>query len=167
MTDLIPGVLTQGGGVFGTFVSSFYLEFSLDGKRWYTYKELLSDAPPRAKVKDQTTQKRSNSFHSQINVSLLLLQVFLGNHDDRGVMESRLERMVSARFVRLLPHDFQNGIYLRLEIMGCDDGQQIDDNGVLLTLKKTDTFLWNIPLYLLSRLPQVNFPNPSFTSHSG
>ncbi|XP_014875306.1 SCO-spondin [Poecilia latipinna] len=93
----ITGVLTQGGGVFGTFVSSFYLEFSHDGKRWYTYKELPSDAPPRAKV-------------------------FLGNHDDRGVVESRLERIVSARFVRLLPHDFQNGIYLRLEIMGCGDG---------------------------------------------
>uniref|UniRef100_A0A087Y443 SCO-spondin n=1 Tax=Poecilia formosa TaxID=48698 RepID=A0A087Y443_POEFO len=92
----ITGVLTQGGGVFGTFVSSFYLEFSHDGKRWYTYKELPSDAPPRAKVRDQT-----------------------GNHDDRGVVESRLERIVSARFVRLLPHDFQNGIYLRLEIMGC------------------------------------------------
>lgn len=50
------------------------------------------------------------------------LQVFLGNHDDRGVAESRLDRMVSAQFVRLLPHDFQNGIYLRIEIMGCGDG---------------------------------------------
>ncbi|KAM4544149.1 SCO-spondin [Fundulus diaphanus] len=93
----ITGVLTQGGGVFGTFVSSFYLEFSHDGKRWYAYKELPSDGPPRAKV-------------------------FLGNHDDRGVMESRLDRIVSSQFVRLLPHDFQNGIYLRLEIMGCGDG---------------------------------------------
>lgn len=36
--------------------------------------------------------------------------------------ESRLDRIVSAQFVRLLPHDFQNGIYLRLEIMGCGDG---------------------------------------------
>ncbi|XP_019729253.1 SCO-spondin-like [Hippocampus comes] len=30
--------------------------------------------------------------------------------------------MVSAQFVRLLPHDFHNGIYLRLEIMGCEHG---------------------------------------------
>uniref|UniRef100_A0A665VKH1 SCO-spondin n=1 Tax=Echeneis naucrates TaxID=173247 RepID=A0A665VKH1_ECHNA len=90
----ITGVLTQGGGVFGTFVSSFYIQFSQDGKQWYTYKELVADARPRAKV-------------------------FLGNHDDGGVAESRLDRMVSAQFVRLLPHDFQNGIYLRLEIMGC------------------------------------------------
>lgn len=92
----ITSVLTQGGGVFGTFVSSFYLQFSQDSRRWYTYKELVTDARPRAKV-----------FH--------------GNHDDRGVAESRLDRMVSAQFVRLLPHDFQNGIYLRLEIMGCGD----------------------------------------------
>lgn len=45
------GVLTQGGGVFGTFVSSFYLQFSQDGRRWYTYKELVTDARPRAKVR--------------------------------------------------------------------------------------------------------------------
>lgn len=50
------------------------------------------------------------------------LQVFHGNHDDRGVAETRLDRMVLVQFVRLLPHDFQNGIYLRLEIMGCGDG---------------------------------------------
>uniref|UniRef100_A0A3Q3F4P0 SCO-spondin n=1 Tax=Labrus bergylta TaxID=56723 RepID=A0A3Q3F4P0_9LABR len=93
----ITGVLTQGGGVFGTFVSSFYLQFSSNGRQWYTYKELVTDARPRAKV-------------------------FNGNHDDRGVAEIRLDRMVTAQFVRLLPHDFQNGIYLRLEIMGCGDG---------------------------------------------
>ncbi|KAF3703311.1 SCO-spondin Precursor [Channa argus] len=92
----ITGLLTQGGGVFSTFVTSFYIQFSQDGRQWYTYKELVTDALPRAKV-------------------------FLGNHDDRGIAESRLDRMVSAQFVRLLPHDFHNGIYLRLEIMGCDD----------------------------------------------
>lgn len=52
------------------------------------------------------------------------LQIFQGNQDDRGVAESRLDRMVSAQFVRLLPHDFNNGIYLRVEIMGCGDGKQ-------------------------------------------
>nr|XP_043901345.1 SCO-spondin [Solea senegalensis] len=93
----ITGLLTQGGGVFATFVSSFYLQFSQDSRHWYTYKEFVTDARPRAKV-------------------------FLANRDDRGVAEIRLDRMVSARFVRLLPHDFQNGIYLRLEIMGCGDG---------------------------------------------
>nr|XP_054607227.1 SCO-spondin-like [Nothobranchius furzeri] len=93
----ITGVLTQGGGMFGTFVSSFYLQFSQDGERWSSYKELVSDALPRTKV-------------------------FQGNHDDGGVAESRLNRMVLAQFVRLLPHDFQNGIYLRLEVMGCGYG---------------------------------------------
>uniref|UniRef100_A0A8D2ZR28 SCO-spondin n=1 Tax=Scophthalmus maximus TaxID=52904 RepID=A0A8D2ZR28_SCOMX len=39
----ITGVLTQGGGVFGTFVSSFYIQFSQDGRQWHTYKELITD----------------------------------------------------------------------------------------------------------------------------
>lgn len=59
---LILGVLTQGGGVFGTFVSSFYLEFSHDGKRWYTYQEVPSNAPPRAKVKEQATSSFNTTF---------------------------------------------------------------------------------------------------------
>ncbi|ROI48994.1 SCO-spondin [Anabarilius grahami] len=92
----ITGLLTQGGGVFDTFVSSFYLQFSSDGRQWYTYKEMITDARPKAKV-------------------------FQGNSDDRGVALARLDRMVSARFVRILPHDFQNGIYLRVELMGCAD----------------------------------------------
>ncbi|KAI5606502.1 SCO-spondin, partial [Silurus asotus] len=95
----ITGLLTQGGGHFDTFVSSFYLQFSTNGNQWFTYKELITDARPKAKV-------------------------FLGNHDDRGVMENRLDRMVLARFVRVLPHDFQNSIYLRVELMGCGDGTQ-------------------------------------------
>uniref|UniRef100_A0AAY5L1M4 SCO-spondin n=1 Tax=Esox lucius TaxID=8010 RepID=A0AAY5L1M4_ESOLU len=43
-------VLTQGGGAFDTFVSSFFLQFSNDGKQWDTYQELITDARPRAKV---------------------------------------------------------------------------------------------------------------------
>ncbi|XP_072306545.1 SCO-spondin [Eucyclogobius newberryi] len=95
----ITGVLTQGGAVYGTYVSSFYLQFSPDGQTWNTYKEIVSDARPKVKV-------------------------FIGNLDDRGLAETRLNRMVSAQYVRLLPHDFQHGIYLRLELMGCADGNQ-------------------------------------------
>ncbi|XP_062336365.1 SCO-spondin [Osmerus eperlanus] len=57
----------------------------------------------------------------EVRVFFCCLEVFLGNHDDHGVVEVRLDRMVAARFVRVLPHDFQNGIYLRLELMGCGD----------------------------------------------
>uniref|UniRef100_A0A3P8Z7L8 SCO-spondin n=1 Tax=Esox lucius TaxID=8010 RepID=A0A3P8Z7L8_ESOLU len=93
----ISGVLTQGGGAFDTFVSSFFLQFSNDGKQWDTYQELITDARPRAKV-------------------------FLGNSDDQSVSYSRLDRVVSAQFVRVLPHNFKNSIFLRLELMGCADG---------------------------------------------
>lgn len=44
------GLLTQGGGQFDTFVSSFYLQFSPNGSQWFTYKELITDARPKAKV---------------------------------------------------------------------------------------------------------------------
>lgn len=118
------GVLSQGGGMFGTFVTSFYLQFSQDGSQWYTYKEFVPGARPRAKVPTANHSKQlSHPFLDlQSDVLFNSLQVFLGNHDDEGVTESRLDRIVSAQFVRLLPHDFQNGIYLRLEIMGCGDG---------------------------------------------
>uniref|UniRef100_A0A8C4ZJ04 SCO-spondin n=1 Tax=Gadus morhua TaxID=8049 RepID=A0A8C4ZJ04_GADMO len=96
----ITGVLTQGGGVFDTYVSSFYLQFSVSGGQWYTYSDLTTDARPRAKV-------------------------FRGNQDDRAVAEVRLDRMVSARLVRLLPQDFRNAVYLRLEVMGCGEGEPL------------------------------------------
>lgn len=46
----VVGILIQGGGRFDTFVSSFYLQFSTDGNQWFTYKELITDARPKAKV---------------------------------------------------------------------------------------------------------------------
>lgn len=111
--------------MFGTFVSSFYLQFSRDGSRWYTYRELVTDARPRAKVRllsEDVQLEGKLSIAECLQLFILILQVFHGNQDDRGVAESRLGRMVSAQFVRLLPHDFHNGIYVRLEIMGCEGG---------------------------------------------
>ncbi|KAJ8374864.1 hypothetical protein SKAU_G00054440 [Synaphobranchus kaupii] len=95
----ITGMITQGGGVFDAFVSSFYLQFSNDGRHWYTYQEMFADARPRARV-------------------------FLGNRDASSTAQARLDRMVSARYVRILPHDFRNGIYLRVELLGCGEGPQ-------------------------------------------
>lgn len=50
------------------------------------------------------------------------VQVFLGNRDDSSKARVQLDRMVSSRFVRVLPHDFQSGIYLRVELLGCATG---------------------------------------------
>ncbi|MBN3303033.1 SSPO protein, partial [Amia calva] len=93
----ITGIITQGGGASDTFVSSFYLQFSNDGQRWVTYQDLQPNQPPRAKV-------------------------FQGNVDDRGAAERRLGRMVSARLVRVVPHDFHHAVHLRLELLGCAGG---------------------------------------------
>ncbi|ETE60115.1 hypothetical protein L345_14147, partial [Ophiophagus hannah] len=46
-------------------------------------------------------------------------------HDYQEVSRSARpepKRMVHARHVRLLPHDFHNGIFLRLELLGCGKG---------------------------------------------
>lgn len=69
------GVLTQGGGVFGTFVSSFYLQFSQDGKQWYTYKELVTDARPRAKVRHQIKSMQLYIIYIQCHLPLLFLDL--------------------------------------------------------------------------------------------
>ncbi|XP_058038766.1 SCO-spondin-like [Ahaetulla prasina] len=46
-------------------------------------------------------------------------ELFQGNSDDSTPVARTFQRMVHARHVRLLPHDFHNGIFLRLELLGC------------------------------------------------
>ncbi len=66
----VAGVLTQGGGVFDTFVSSFYLQFSSDGRQWFTYKELITDARPKAKVThDHSTSTTDTSIHVPLHAA--------------------------------------------------------------------------------------------------
>ncbi|KAL7977860.1 hypothetical protein Chor_010812 [Crotalus horridus] len=74
----LQGVVIQGAGSSDAYVTSFFLQFSLDGERWHDYQE----------VSARTARTES-------------------------------KRMVPARHVRLLPHDFHNGIFLRLELLGC------------------------------------------------
>ncbi|XP_053571495.1 SCO-spondin-like [Bombina bombina] len=49
-------------------------------------------------------------------------QIFQGNFDGSTPVAKSFERMISAQYVRLLPHDFHNGIFLRAEILGCGEG---------------------------------------------
>ncbi|XP_039610072.1 SCO-spondin [Polypterus senegalus] len=93
----VTGVIVQGPGASDSYVSSFYLQLSLDGHRWFTFQELLTDGRPHDKL-------------------------FLGNTNDSGVTISHLHLMVTARFVRIVPHNFYNGIYLRTELLGCGEG---------------------------------------------
>ncbi|XP_060104212.1 SCO-spondin-like [Heteronotia binoei] len=45
--------------------------------------------------------------------------LFQGNFDDSTPAVRTFQHMVHAQHVRLLPHDFHNGIFLRMELLGC------------------------------------------------
>ncbi|XP_050798803.1 SCO-spondin-like [Gopherus flavomarginatus] len=91
----LTGVVVQGAGSSDAFVTSFLLQFSMDGLRWHAYREVSADAQPEPKL-------------------------FLGNADDSTPVVRTFQRMVRARHVRILPHDFHNGIFLRAELLGCE-----------------------------------------------
>ncbi|XP_066483571.1 SCO-spondin-like [Tiliqua scincoides] len=80
----LTGVVVQGAGSSDAYVTSFFLQFSLDGMRWHDYHDL-----------------------------------FQGNSDDSTPVARTFQRMVRAQHVRILPHDFHHGIFLRVELLGC------------------------------------------------
>ncbi|XP_063003641.1 SCO-spondin-like [Elgaria multicarinata webbii] len=80
----LTGVVVQGAGSSDAYVTSFFLQFSLDGVAWHDYREL-----------------------------------FQGNSDDSAPVVRTFQRMVHAQHVRILPRDFHNGIFLRVEMLGC------------------------------------------------
>ncbi|XP_015268441.1 PREDICTED: SCO-spondin [Gekko japonicus] len=45
--------------------------------------------------------------------------LFQGNSDDSTPVVRTFQHVVLARHVRILPHDFHNGIFLRMELLGC------------------------------------------------
>ncbi|CAM2104988.1 unnamed protein product [Caretta caretta] len=93
----LTGVVVQGAGSSDAYVTSFLLQFSMDGLRWHEYREVSADAQPEPKL-------------------------FLGNADDSTPVVRTFQRMVRARHVRILPHDFHHGIFLRAELLGCERG---------------------------------------------
>ncbi|XP_075444784.1 SCO-spondin-like [Ascaphus truei] len=48
-------------------------------------------------------------------------EIFQGNFDDSTPVARSFERMISAQYLRLLPQDFHNGIFLRAEVLGCGE----------------------------------------------
>nr|XP_014342845.1 PREDICTED: SCO-spondin [Latimeria chalumnae] len=69
-------------------------------------------------------------------------QLFQGNVDDSSPAVEKFDRMITARYVRVLPHDFSNGIYLRTELLGCGEGQNLPQK----ELKHTSQHLHSLPL---------------------
>ncbi|XP_066300010.1 uncharacterized protein [Branchiostoma lanceolatum] len=89
---VLAGVITQGDGKDGGYVTSFSLSFSMDGNQWLSYKH------------DDTTQ---------------LPLVFVGNKDGETPNHVYLSRAVETRYVRLHPVSWKRSGGLRLEIVGC------------------------------------------------
>ncbi|XP_077160383.1 SCO-spondin-like isoform X2 [Paroedura picta] len=91
----LTGIVVQGASSSDAYVTSFFLQFSPDGMRWHDYFEM---SPLGAAHKPK---------------------LFQGNSDDSTPVVRTFQHMMLARHVRILPHDFHNGIFLRMELLGC------------------------------------------------
>uniref|UniRef100_A0ABM5GM22 SCO-spondin n=1 Tax=Pogona vitticeps TaxID=103695 RepID=A0ABM5GM22_9SAUR len=91
----LTGVVIQGAGSSDAYVTSFFLQFSLDAGRWHDYREVSPTG------------------------GALEPKLFQGNSDDSTPAVRTFQHMVTAQRVRILPHDFHNGIFLRMELLGC------------------------------------------------
>ncbi|XP_066274996.1 lactadherin-like [Branchiostoma lanceolatum] len=94
-TELVlGGVVTQGADdeTNPGFVRTFHLSYSLSGQYWITY---------------------SNSTAPQ--------KLFVGNANGRDPVQTRLDSTVRARYIRVLPQEWENRIALRLELLHCAD----------------------------------------------
>ncbi|XP_069066851.1 SCO-spondin-like [Pleurodeles waltl] len=95
-TRNITGIILQGAGSSDAYITSFRLQFSNDGTRWHDYRDVSTGTEPQPKH-------------------------FQGNSDDSIPVVRQLERMISARQVRILPQDFHNGIFMRVDVLGCGE----------------------------------------------
>lgn len=126
------------------------------------------------------------------NVALLnvpfCLQVFHANADATEVVLNRIPQPVLARFVRIKPQTWKNGIALRFELYGCQITGKTDDaflscgvsqtfsgQGVNLLLgfqrKHTSQFvkcrnMWKVFLYLCNLIINRFVICPSINSYS-
>ncbi|XP_041252310.1 coagulation factor VIII isoform X3 [Onychostruthus taczanowskii] len=91
---IIHGIKTQGARQkFSSFyISQFVVFYSLDGRRWKTYK--------------------GNATSTQM--------LFFGNVDATGVKENRFKPPVVARYIRIHPTHYNIRATLRMELLGCD-----------------------------------------------
>ncbi|XP_069502497.1 SCO-spondin-like [Ambystoma mexicanum] len=104
----ITGIVLQGAGSSDAYVSSFRLQFSIDGERWHDYRDLSLGTEPQPKQ-------------------------FQGNSDDSIPVVRQFERMISARQVRILPQDFHNGIFMRVEVLGCGEVSTMQPGGTTVS----------------------------------
>lgn len=83
-----------------------------------------------------------HTFFSQLIVLAVYLQIFHANTDPSEVVLNRVPQPVLARFVRIRPQTWKNGIALRFELYGCQiTGVYVCDcvRGLIFPLFLSDT----------------------------
>ncbi|NXO43978.1 FA8 factor, partial [Locustella ochotensis] len=91
---IIHGIKTQGARqkFSSLYISQFVVFYSLDGRRWKTYK--------------------GNATSTQM--------LFFGNVDASGVKENHFKPPLVARYIRVHPTHYNIRATLRMELLGCD-----------------------------------------------
>lgn len=74
-----------------SWVEAFQIGYSNDGHRWNI-------------IKDKNTQSD---------------RIFLGNYDSDSVVTQYFDKMINARYLRIMPMKWHTSIGMRLEIIGC------------------------------------------------
>ncbi|XP_073920289.1 coagulation factor VIII isoform X2 [Castor canadensis] len=147
---IIHGIKTQGARqkLSSLYVSQFIIMYSLDGKKWLTY--------------------RGNSTGT--------LMVFFGNVDSSGIKHNIFNPPIIAQYIRLHPTHSSIRSTLRMELIGCDlnscsiplgmESRVISDAQITASSYFTNMFATWFPfqarLHLQGRAnawrPQVNNP---------
>ncbi|MBN3319756.1 NRP2 protein, partial [Atractosteus spatula] len=107
---VLTGIATQGAISKEThriyYVTTFKLEVSTNGEDWMIYRH-------------GKNHKASLNIMSSGGVKTPLEKVFHANTDPTEVVLNRIPQPVLARFVRIRPQTWENGIALRFELYGC------------------------------------------------
>ncbi|KAL2081363.1 hypothetical protein ACEWY4_023216 [Coilia grayii] len=90
----ITGIITQGAKSLGTkmYVTAYHLEYSKDGIMWTKYTD-----DPDIEVKE-----------------------FEGNRDNNDHKRNYIYPPIFAKFIRIVPRNWEKAIIIRLELLGCN-----------------------------------------------
>ncbi|XP_033761396.1 mucin-5AC-like [Pecten maximus] len=88
-SSLITGVTTQGRPNVPSYVTSYYVRYSLDGLNWNTYREEGAD------------------------------KLFNGNFDSVTPLTHFFSNPIRARYIRINPQSYHGKVTMRFEIHGC------------------------------------------------
>ena len=115
-------VATQGIEKDDDWVRDFFVEYSEDGANWVRIQEDGKDKVfhgYRLLLYSQSVLLRNIPFLKLMrNYILVLSQLFQANQDSSSVVTNYFPTPTLARYVRVLPHNFDGWMCLRLDLYG-------------------------------------------------